>query len=106
MEQACWLSVFGTTYHIDGRIAASTIASACIVLLAFEDRPHVSGWQQTNLMAELADLACPVMRGGTGLDSNSARRQFPKEREDLTATASCAEQRRHRFQRREPETPA
>jgi len=28
MEQACWDSVFGTTNRIDGRVAASTIASA------------------------------------------------------------------------------
>jgi hypothetical protein len=56
-----------------------------IVLTALDVSLHILRRHQTNLMTELRQLTCPVMRGGTGLHANEARRQSREKLHYLTA---------------------
>src|SRR5271166_2232198 len=56
-----------------------------IVLVALDISLHILRRHQPNLVAELRQLPCPVVRGGTGLHANEARRQSFEELHHLTA---------------------
>ena len=57
-----------------------------VVFVALDVSLHVLRRHQTNLVTELRQLTCPVVRGGTGLHANQARRQRREELHHLTAT--------------------
>jgi hypothetical protein len=46
---------------------------------------HKSRFDESNLVAELRQLTCPVVRGGTSLHANEARRQRREKGNHLTA---------------------
>src|SRR6516162_1095476 len=56
-----------------------------VVLVALDVSLHVFRRHQTNLVTELRQLACPVVRRGTGLHANEARRQRREELQHLAA---------------------
>ena len=62
-----------------------------IILLSLDVRLHISRRHQANGMAERLELARPVMRRRTGLDTNQARRQLLEERQNITALQLAAE---------------
>src|SRR3954451_12786446 len=54
-----------------------------LVLVALDVSLHVFGRHQTNLVTELRQLTCPVVRGGTGLHANQAGRHSFEELHQL-----------------------
>jgi hypothetical protein len=56
-----------------------------VVFVALDVSFHILRRHQPNLVAELRQLTCPVVRGGTGLHTNEARRQGFEELHHLTA---------------------
>src|SRR5712671_74964 len=56
-----------------------------IVLMALDVGLHILRWHQTDLMAQLGQLACPMVRRGTGLHADQAWRQSLEERRNLAA---------------------
>jgi hypothetical protein len=63
-----------------------------IGLLALDERIPVSGWDQSHMVAELADLARPVMRTAARLHGYRAARLSREERKDLAASQLFAEE--------------
>jgi hypothetical protein len=62
-----------------------------IGLLALDERLHVSGWDQSHMVAELADFARPVVRTAAGLHGYCAGRLGREERKNLAAPQLLAE---------------
>src|SRR5580704_9280873 len=86
ISRPCCSADFTCTNRIVGRRTASQIASASrIVLVALDVSLHVLRRHQTNLVTELRQLTCPVVRGGTGLHADKARRQSLEKRNHLAA---------------------
>src|SRR5918994_4926402 len=56
-----------------------------VVLLSLDVRLHVGRRHQAHRVSERLELARPMMRGGTGLNTNEARRQLLKECQDVAA---------------------
>src|SRR6266436_5479181 len=56
-----------------------------IVLIALDVGLHILRWHQTDLMAQLRQLACPMVRRGTGLHADQAWRQSLEEPRNLAA---------------------
>src|SRR5258707_5253388 len=56
-----------------------------IVLMALDVGLHILRWHQTDLMAQLRQLARPMVRRGTGLHADPAWRQSLEERHNLAA---------------------
>ena len=71
-----------------GRVTASQIAGGIggIILLPGDVGLHVGCWDHPCIMAQLSDLAGPVMRRGTRLHANDARRELGEEAQHLLAT--------------------
>src|SRR5215213_10046154 len=62
-----------------------------IVLLALDERFDVGGWDQSNLMPEVADGPPPVVRAPTGFHGDDAVRLLGKERENFLSGKLFAE---------------
>src|SRR5712664_84478 len=56
-----------------------------IVLIALDVGLHILRWHQTDLVAQLRQLARPMVRRGTGLHADQAGRQSFEERYNLAA---------------------
>jgi len=56
-----------------------------IVLIALDVGLHILRWHQAHLMAQLRQLARPMVRRGTGLHADQAWRQSLEERRNLAA---------------------
>src|ERR1700751_1337499 len=56
-----------------------------IVLIALDVGPHILRWHQTNHVAQFRQLARPMVRPGTGLHTDQARRRSFEERHNLSA---------------------
>ncbi len=56
-----------------------------IVLIALDVSLHILRWHQTDLVAQLRQLARPMVRRGTGLHADQARGQSFEERHNLAA---------------------
>src|SRR5258708_19736282 len=56
-----------------------------IVLIALDVGLHILRWHQTDLVAQLRQLTRPMMRRGTGLHADEARRQSFEESYNLAA---------------------
>jgi hypothetical protein len=54
-----------------------------VVLLALDVGLHIAWRHQPDLMAELGQLACPMMRRGAGLDPDQAGRKLGEEGKEL-----------------------
>src|SRR5215213_7504506 len=61
-----------------------------VVLLPLDKRLHVSRRDQLHRVAELGDLAAPIMRAPTGLHGHRAGRQRGQERQKLAAAQLLA----------------
>lgn len=61
-----------------------------IVLAPLHIGLHVGRWHQTNLVAELRQLASPIMRGTTRLHADETRPQLCKKRQHLASTQRLA----------------
>src|SRR6202022_1703156 len=57
-----------------------------VVFVALDVSFHILRRHQPNLVAELRQLTCPVVSGGTGIHSDDAMRQSCEELHHLTAT--------------------
>src|SRR3954452_7940692 len=67
-----------------------------VVLLSLDERLHVRRRDQLHRVAELGDLAAPIMRAATGLHGHRAGRQRCQEREELAAAQLLAKDHRAR----------
>src|SRR3954463_5381954 len=67
-----------------------------VVLLALDERLHVRRRDETDRMAELGDLAAPVVGAATGLHGHRAGRQRGQERQKLAAAQLLAKDHRAR----------
>src|SRR6202022_1843421 len=56
-----------------------------VVFVALDVSFHILRRHQPNLVAELRQITCPVVRGGTSLHANEARRQRREKGNHLTA---------------------
>jgi hypothetical protein len=75
---------------------ADRLGTARVVLLALNERLHVSGRDQPDKQPEPADLAGPVVRAAAGLHRHRAARLGCKERENLVPPQLLTEQDRSR----------
>src|SRR5450631_4770796 len=64
---------------------ADSLGIGGIVLVALEVGLHVLRRHQTHLVAELSQLARPIMRSGAGLHTDKARRQSREKSYHLAA---------------------
>jgi hypothetical protein len=98
MAAPCTSSLFTGTKRIDGRTAASQIASASfvglrgctaatvlltVILLALNEGFDVGGRDKPHIMAQLTDLASPEMGAAAGLHRNHAPRQLAEKIQNL-----------------------
>src|SRR3954464_2161701 len=67
-----------------------------VVLLALDERLDVRRRDETDRMAELGDLAAPVVGAATGLHGHRAGRERGQEREELAAAQLLAKDHRAR----------
>src|SRR5207237_9159619 len=65
---------------------------SCVVLLPLDEWLDVGRRDQSQTMAQLADLACPVVRAGTGFHRDDARRLRRQEAEQLRAGEALPDQ--------------
>jgi hypothetical protein len=82
---SCCAALLMATKRIDGRLAASQIASASLAsfLLAFDVWPYEPGRDQPHLVTELFDLVCPIVRARASLHRHQARREVRDEAQQL-----------------------
>jgi hypothetical protein len=68
-----------------------------VVLVAPDIGLRIGRWDQPHVMAELADLAPPIMRRRARLDPDQARRQLGEERQDPRTAQPATERHRPNF---------
>ena len=73
--------VHGRSLHCLG----DRLRIAEVVLVAFEKRLDVLGWDEANVVAEWLNLAGNVMRARAGLQADKAGRQIHKAADKLVA---------------------
>src|SRR4051794_24421484 len=95
---ACWFALLRATKRMVGRWAASQdrLRIGHVVLLSLDERLHVRRRDQLHRVAELGDLAAPIMRAATGLHGHRAGRQCGQERQKLAAAQLLAKDHRAR----------
>src|SRR3954449_5128658 len=91
---ACWFALLRATKRMVGRWAASQIASASA--MSFFWRLTNGRRDQLHRVAELGDLAAPVVGAATGLHGHRAGRQRCQERQKLAAAQLLAKDHRPR----------
>src|SRR4051794_21415285 len=69
---------------------ADRLSIGHVVLLALDERLHVRRRDQLHRVAELGDLAAPIMRAATGLHGHRAGRKCCEERQKLGAAQLLA----------------
>src|ERR1700730_7877575 len=96
ISRPCCSADFGRTNRILGppphncaprpaNLPPYCLPACCLVFVALDVSFHILRRHQPNLVAELRQLTCPVVRGGTGLHANEARRQSLEKRNHLAA---------------------
>jgi len=93
LEQDCWHSVFGSVYRVEGRLAASTIASALVafILLPFTKGLNVGHRDRSDVVTKLADHSSQAMRGGTGSPRDATLMQSYWKGRPLVRISRCYE---------------
>ena len=65
------------------RTVADRLSIHCVVLMARDEGLHVGRWDQPHLMAQLANLAAPIMSATAGLHRHDTSRQLVEEPQNL-----------------------